>query len=92
MCVRAVLALLGMVSLSSSRGKACSPDAYRPAQQTALAVAPDNASAAATAFDVRKYVYSNWHAGAPAGSSCSSLVRLGSYDDGGRACRISDIG
>ena len=96
---RPFLALLGMVLLPSSGGKACSPAAYRPAQQAALASAPGNASAAATAFmavckgpwnafDVRKYFYSNWHAGAPAGSSCDSLVRLGSYDDGGKmVCR-----
>ena len=90
-----LLALLGLLSLPSSRGKACNPAAYRPAQRAALAAAPGNASAAAiafmaackgpwNAFDVRKYFYSNWHAGAPTGSSCSSLVRFGNYDDGGK--------
>ena len=47
---RPFLALLGMVLLPSSGGKACSPAASRPAQQAALASAPGNASAAATAF------------------------------------------
>ena len=97
---RSHLALLGLVSLPLSRGKACNPALYRPAQQAALAVSHDSASAAATAFiaackgqswnvfDVRKYFYSNWHAGAPTGSSCSSLVRFGNYDDGGKMiCR-----
>lgn len=100
MCVRRPLALFGLVSLPSSRGKACSPAVYQPAQQAALAASHDSASAAAAAFmaackgqswntfDVRKYFYSNWHAGAPAGSSCSSLMRFGNYDDGGKMiCR-----
>ena len=75
MCVRRRLALLGLVSLPLSRGKACNPAVYRPAQQAALAASHDSASAAATAFmaackgqswntfDVRKYFYSNWHQG-----------------------------
>ena len=45
-----LLALLGLLSLPSSRGKACNPAAYRPAQRAALAAAPGNASAAAIAF------------------------------------------
>ena len=40
-----------------------------------------------TDFDVKHYVQNHWHPGAPLGTTCDRLVRLGSRGDGGKtAC------
>ena len=37
-----------------------------------------------TAYDTKKYVQNNWHAGEPTGASCGHLQRIGLYGDGGK--------
>jgi len=37
-----------------------------------------------TDFDVKNYVATHWHPGAPLGTTCDELVRLGARGDGGK--------
>ena len=72
---------------------------------------PASASAASAAFitacgsvlwheaDARAYIQSNWHAGAPTGTSCADLRRVGRNFDGGKMvcfplvpCRVVSVG
>ena len=78
--------------------RACDPKRYEPSIASALLAAPRNGSAAAeafmsgcsgetrlwTAYDTKKYVQNNWHAGKPTGASCGHLQRIGLYGDGGK--------
>lgn len=96
--------LLRLLIVDRAAAGACNPSKYEPVLESSLHTSHGNGSAAADAFlqacdgqrwssfDVKKYLQNNWHAGAPAGASCSKLRRIGLYGDGGKAvCKIDQL-
>ena len=90
-----------------SAGRACNPLIYEPAIEAAVNSSTGNSSARAaaiafmdacdpnghwTSYDVKKYFQNIWHAGEPAGASCSNLRRVGLHGDGGKGvCEIDKL-